>query len=227
VGGWAKWYQPIVDAAKDKGASVVAANAPRRYVRLARTEGYERLYEIPRERREWFDLPRGRLPENYRQRFEEVMREAAEEEAKQIAEAEAAPESAPAGKPQAGHMGEMTPERLERGFRSQLVWDATMAESIARAVRGGAGKVIHLVGQFHCDFQGGTVQQTRARLRSSNLRILVISLQRDDATSLREDDRGRADVVIYTGKPAAAAAAAEDASDAARPQPAHTQPAEN
>ena len=47
-GGWSAWYQPIIDAAKERGGKVVAANAPRRYVRLARLEGYERIDELPK-----------------------------------------------------------------------------------------------------------------------------------------------------------------------------------
>ena len=36
-GGWQRFYQSIIDAAKSADGAVVAANAPRRYVSLART----------------------------------------------------------------------------------------------------------------------------------------------------------------------------------------------
>lgn len=72
-----------------------------------------------------------------------------------------------------------------------------MADSIARARRGGAAKVIHLVGQFHADFAGGTVQELRARL--PGVRVLILSMQRAEGASLRSEDRDRADVVVYTG----------------------------
>ena len=49
-------------------------------------------------------------------------------------------------------------------YRAQLVMDATMAESIAAASRAGAVKVVHLVGHFHCDFEGGLIQELRRRL---------------------------------------------------------------
>ena len=71
-------------------------------------------------------------------------------------------------------------------------------QSIAKARARGARKVIHLVGQFHCDFEGGTVQQLR-RFRPAD-RILVISMQRAEPVKLLDEDLGRADIVIYTGE---------------------------
>lgn len=185
-GSWFAWYQPIIDAAKHAGSRVVAANAPRRYVRLARTEGYEQLQSLPPSRRKYFDVP-GALPEGaYRQRFFEVMShgESGDEEE---GDSEAG-----------GHPIARNTDHLLPIFRSQLVWDATMAASIARAKRSGATKVLHLVGQFHSDFDGGLVIELRKRLPGA--RILVISMQRDDAVTLLDHDRGRADIVIYTGK---------------------------
>ena len=171
-GGWAAWYQPIVDAAHETGAPVVAANAPRRYVRLARTDGYERLASLGEPRTSWYDLPHDLDYDAYLGRFREAMGH--------------------------GHgEGGMTDEQIEESFRSQLIWDATMAESIARAHRAGAAPVIHLVGGFHVEFDGGTAQELRAR--ASGARTLVISLVPESATMLRDEDRDRADVVVYTG----------------------------
>jgi uncharacterized iron-regulated protein len=93
----------------------------------------------------------------------------------------------------------MKPEDIDPGFRSQLLWDATMGDSIARALRTPrTKKVVHLVGQFHSDFSGGTVKEVRARRPIA--RVLTVSMQRSDGAFLRERDEGRADVVIYTGK---------------------------
>lgn len=179
-GSWTNWYQPMIDTARRAGGKVVAANAPRRYVRLARLEGYSRLRALPPQRRRLFDLPKSFKDDSYRRRFFDLMKDGhgdetqAEDERARLA-------------------------RVRAGFRSQSVWDATMGASIAQAAKRGARKVVHLVGQFHSDFNGGTVQQLRAR--APDLNILVISLQRDEVTELRADDRRRADIVIYTGKP--------------------------
>src|SRR4029453_7969319 len=78
-GSWIKWYQPIIDAAKDAKARVIAANAPRRYERVARADGYVKLEGLPASRRKLFDFPRGTPSAQYRKRFEDVMREASEQ----------------------------------------------------------------------------------------------------------------------------------------------------
>jgi uncharacterized iron-regulated protein len=221
AGTWAKWYQPIIDAAAAGGWSVTAANAPRRYVRIARTEGYDRLKKLPPQREALIALPRT-WPMDYRQRFINVMNEAGDDDdedededavmvaATQVdvdAKAQAttapsattatAPSTAPATRP--NPHGPMKPEDIDPGFRSQLLWDATMADSIVRTLRtGGTKKVIHLVGQFHSDFAGGTVKEIRARAPIT--RVLTVSMQRTDSGSLRERDRDRADVIIYTGQ---------------------------
>ncbi|UCD74794.1 MAG: ChaN family lipoprotein [Phycisphaerales bacterium] len=290
-GSWEDWYQPIIDAARDAGGDVVAANAPRRYVKLARMRGYGVLADLPPHRRKLADRPRRMLGGQYRQRFFDLMMEQMEEAAKEAempaaegeepADAPHAMPEAPAGMPPAGmppsgmpptaeeapeepaaptrmvaepdaakeaapddvmpppHPGarpadamppadadasdengdksdedaaedaeeEMPrqmpllhggPDLIEMLYRSQLVWDTTMAGSIAKARQQGARKVIHLVGQFHCDFEGGTVQQLR-KFRPFD-RILVISMQRAEPSELREEDLGRADIIIYTGE---------------------------
>lgn len=235
TGSWKDWYQPIIDAAKDAGGRVIAANAPQRYVRIARTDGYARLKSLPASRRKLFDIPIGRPSDQYRQRFIKALTEPDEpttRPASQPASAVAttaiastttapapaatktvpvgvtsssAPATSPASRPAkrpSPHGGSMTPEEVDAGLRSQSLWDATMAASIVKAKRSGAPKVVHVVGQFHCDFEGGTVQQIRRR--SPSARILVISMQREDAAddaALRAEDRNRADIVIYTGKP--------------------------
>jgi uncharacterized iron-regulated protein len=198
-GSWANWYHPMIDTAKTADGNVIAANAPRRYVRLARAEGYSRLRSLPPQRRKLFDLPKSFKDDGYRQRFYDLMKDGHGEE-------------------NANEDKKARRERLRAGFRSQTLWDATMGASIAQAKRAGAEKVVHLVGQFHSDFNGGTVQQLRSR--SPNLNILVISMQRDDSTQLREDDRRRADIVIYTGKPPPPPEEEQDDDAAEEPAPA-------
>jgi hypothetical protein len=54
---------------------------------------------------------------------------------------------------------------------------------------------VHVIGRFHTDFDGGTVQMLRrARPRA---RVLTLTCTRADSTTLRDEDRGIADVVVY------------------------------
>jgi uncharacterized iron-regulated protein len=182
--GWERWYLPIIDAAKERGARVVAANAPRRYVRLAGRSGYQALRRLPEARRRLVALPLT-AADDYRQRFRDVLME--------MQESDDEPESEGSV-----HSAGLSEEQFVSMFRSQQVWDATMARSIAEARRAGASKVIHMVGQFHSDFDGGLVKEVRRRLPARS-RVLVISMQRAWPDAIREQDRDRADIIIYTG----------------------------
>lgn len=159
-GGWSAWYQPIIDAVKDRGGSVVAANAPRRYVRLARTGGYDQIDALPVERRVFIDYPESLSGGRYRQRFWEL----------------------------ASHNDDDDPVEIDvatidlndpvlKTFRSMQAWDATMAQSVVSANPSKKNKVLLLVGQFHVEYDGGIVQEIRARM--PNASIVVVSIQRE------------------------------------------------
>lgn len=171
---WEGFYQPVLDAAKSAGCVVIAANAPREYVGRARVEGYDALRGLPDDERRLFDLPETLDQGEYWLRFRDTMR---------------------------GFRGDdASDEEIRRTFSSQLVWDATMAASIANALdRDDIDRVIHLVGRFHSDHEGGTIREVR-RL-TPGVRVLTITgVGEGDGLELSEDDRGRADVVVYTGK---------------------------
>jgi len=203
-GTWIKWYQPLIDASKSHESRVIAANAPRRYVRLARTDGYERLRALTSPRRELFALPEGEANKQYRQRFYEVMSQA-------HGEAESHQHTEPN---ENAHGSSQHDPFVESLLRAQRVWDATMADSVVRARPTQQRKVLLCIGQFHTDFEGGTVQQIRAR--NPSLRVLTISMRPDNATELRADDEHRADIIIYTGK---ASKADENTEDERQPTP--------
>ena len=176
---WEDSYGRLVEAARLRGGGVVAANAPREYVRRARLEGYEALEALPDEERVLFDLPE-RLDEGaYRDRFREIMTSMREA----------------AGNPPPSE------ESIENLLRSQMVWDATMAASIANALADPDlppdAKVVHAVGRFHSDFEGGTILEL-ARLMPE-VRILVVSVT-PDGVAPEDDDLGRADVLVFGGR---------------------------
>lgn len=195
-GMWHEWYQPIIDVAKAHEARVIAANAPRRYVRLARTQGYGSLRALPRERRALFDLPRDHTGSDYHARFFEVMHTMA---AGPDDDDDENDDDNKNDEPNATAHHHMDHSHIEAMFRSQLVWDATMARSIVNARPRRDAKVIHLCGRFHSEYEGGTVLEIRRHRPAA--RILTISMVRAEATALRDEDIGRADIVIYTGEP--------------------------
>lgn len=171
---WDAFYQPSVDAAKRHGARVIAANAPRDYVRKARTEGYDALRALPAEERSLFDIPDATEEGIYKRRFDEVMLRDGE----RLSDPEVA-------------------SRINNSFRSQQVWDTTMGRSIANAFRlePPPTKVVHLVGGFHVDNRGGTV--TRLLEARPESKVLTIQVIPEASRHLRSEDRRRADIVIY------------------------------
>ncbi len=171
-GSWMAWYQPVIDAAIERDAGVVAANAPRRYVKVARLEGWDRIDQLDPDRKSLVDHPDTPMTGAYRDRFIELM---------------------------GGHGEDGDAEALELAesfFLSQQVWDATMAGSVSQALERYGPPVILLVGQFHSDAEGGTTRQV-ARLHPS-ARIVTISLDPACAEVDFEAEIPQADFIVCT-----------------------------
>ena len=147
-GSWDDWYLPIIDSAHERGVMVIAANAPRRYVTLARTDGFERLARLPDDRRRFVEWPDPPIGDGYRKRFMDLMSDGGERE--------------------------IDEEIAESYFRAQQIWDATMAGSVAKNTPTDGGVVILMLGRFHSDFDGGTVVMLRRMMPEA--RITVVSL---------------------------------------------------
>jgi uncharacterized iron-regulated protein len=165
-GSWDRWYQPIIDVVNDGGGRVIAANAPRRYVRIARTEGWDRLEALPDDRRRLVEWPDPPLDGGYKQRFIDLMGD---------------------------HAGELDDEFVESYFRAQTTWDATMAGTVSSSHVDG-GTTVLLVGQFHSNLDGGTVEMLRRYMPGASL--LVVTLRRDQEDP--PDDPPPADLVVDT-----------------------------
>ncbi len=173
-GSWTAWYQPLIDAARASGGRVIAANAPRRYVRRARTDGFEFYDTLDPARRAFVEVPTGSF-DAYRARFGALMNSMREESG----------------------MGPAADAALDATFRSQLVWDATMGDSVVRAWRDGASPIALVVGSFHVEHDGGTrVVIERAAPGARVGTMLVVA---DPSDSLRDEERDGAEIVIYAG----------------------------
>lgn len=180
-GNYPPGHRVMVERAKALGLPVIAANAPRPYVRLARMRGLDALDTLTPEQRRLVRRPDELLGGRYRADFEKIM-------------------STPGTQGAAGPADEAA-ARVEGLYRAQQTWDWTMAESVARAIEGGRRPVLLVIGRFHSDFEGGTVQALR-RLRPET-RTVVVSVVDAESATIREEDRGRGDYVVYVGPSAA------------------------
>ncbi len=197
-GTWRRFYHPMVESARQGGHSVLAANAPRDLVRMVRG-GWD---AVPLGRRHLVARPRA-SHRTYRRRFAAAMAEHHHAPTTQPASTQPAATQPATTQPAATqpdhHAGPMPASMIDAFFRGQLAWDATMADSIARRLAQGGRPIVHMVGRFHVDFDGGLVGELRARRPSA--RILTVTLIPEPSDKLRPTDRGRADVVIYTAGP--------------------------
>lgn len=179
-------HRRMVEAARTAGRPVIAANSPRRYTRLARTTGYDRLRALTEEQQRLFEIP-GSIPDNaYTDRFRAIMG--------QMRGSDDSGKAAPS----------MPGMAVDDFLRAQLLWDYTMADSVADAIDLGA-PVVLVVGQFHSDFgtEPGKSALTDAIAERllPNQNVIIISVQDAVAGSLRVEDVGRAHFVTYVGTP--------------------------
>jgi len=87
-------------------------------------------------------------------------------------------------------------ELAESFFRSQQVWDATMAASVSNALRQSGPPVMLLVGRFHSDSEGGTPNQIRRICPSA--KVVTISLEPACGDVEFNSDLPQADFVVCT-----------------------------
>ena len=184
-------HRDMVEAARAANLPVYAANAPRRYVRMARTEGFDRLRAMTPTQRETFVIPDPMTTGPYRDRFFDLFREMMG--GGQGASAKEAAAEQAQGQP--GPDAEALNAQIEAFYRSQQVWDATMADTVARAVRAGHRPVVLVIGQFHSDYNGGTVDMIDRALPSK--RIVTISMVSADEPTT--EDINRADYLLMVG----------------------------
>jgi uncharacterized iron-regulated protein len=174
---WGEWYLPKLVAARDADAPLLASNAPLKYSRMVRNYGCNDLPELTAAERALFECPSVPMDPAYREAFGKTFRGVVKRN------------------PDTG-LKELGDEQLDALFRAHRVWDATMADSVVQAQAAGADKVLHLVGSFHGDFNGGLIQELHAR--DKNSRILVLSMRARRGSRMSKADEGRADMVIYT-----------------------------
>lgn len=147
-------YRPLVEYAKQNRLSVIAANAPRRYVNMVSRNGRDALNALSPTAKSWLaPLPYGEPSPAYATKFTAQM-------------------SQGGGGGQSGHdTGKM--------LQSQGLWDATMAYSIAEYLKKeDTALIVHLNGYFHTESRLGTAEQLLKYAPDS--KILVVTIRRED-----------------------------------------------
>ncbi|CAN5706945.1 hypothetical protein BH23GEM9_BH23GEM9_17270 [soil metagenome] len=171
-------YHPLVEAARNNGWMVIAANVPRSLANQVAREGLATLDALPAQARAHVAVQIECPEDDYRTRF--------------IAEMSRHPGSA-ADSPEA------EAARNQRYYESQCVKDETMAESIVAAVaRGAARPVLHVTGAFHTDHGDGIPARTLRR--DGGLQMLSITtVPVADLDALDPAPHaGRADYLLFT-----------------------------
>ncbi len=166
-------YRDLVELAKARGIPVVAANAPASIRSEISTGGREALEKLAPEKRRL--LPEEIYPasEKYWERVSRAVR---------------------------GHSMGFSAEPSEESllFSAQNLWDNSMGDAVAKALRENPGHaVLHVVGGFHVEYRDGTVAQFSRRAPSARSVVATISLSTDLVSERPERDLGRADYLVY------------------------------
>jgi uncharacterized iron-regulated protein len=167
-----KWdYRPLVELAKEKRLPVIAANAPRRYVNMVSRNGRDSLNALSKEAKRWIaPLPFPEPSKQYADKFRALMGTSAE-----------------------AKMG------VDNILASQALWDATMADSIARFLKSRKRPlVVHLAGAFHTESRLGTVEKLLGYRKNTKAVVVTARYEEDFKTFSDSRHKGLGDFVVLT-----------------------------
>lgn len=164
-------YRPLVEFAKTNKLSVIAANAPRRYVNMVSRGGRETLNSLSPEAKKWLaPLPYEQASEAYANKFKALM----------------------GGSPESS-MG------LNKILDSQTLWDATMAYSVAEFLKDNKkALVVHLNGAFHTENRLGTAEHLTKYRSKAKFLVVTMRYENDFANFDQAKHKNLGDYVILT-----------------------------
>ena len=164
-------YRPLVELAKEKRLTVIAANAPRRYVNMVSRGGRETLNGLTKDAKKWIaPLPYGEPSDVYGKKFKALM-----------------------GPSPEAQMG------IDKILASQSLWDATMANSVANYLKKNKRSlVVHLVGAFHTESRLGTVEHLLKYRKNAKALVVTMRYEDDFKTFDKTKNTGIGDFVILT-----------------------------
>ena len=156
-------YRPLIEFCREHKIPVVAANAPRRYVNIVSRKGQAALAELPKSSRAFLArLPyHMMLPPEYDLQLTEIFGGNHDKDATK---------PAPVAQP-----GMPDPALLKQ---AQGLWDATMADSIARSLRANRGRqILQINGAMHSDSSFGIAARLHAL--DPRLHIKIVTARPD------------------------------------------------
>ncbi|QQS41802.1 MAG: ChaN family lipoprotein [Acidobacteriota bacterium] len=167
-------YRPLVEFAKENRLSVIAANAPRRYVNMVSRNGRGSLDSLSKQAKKTLaPLPFGESSEAYSAKFRNLM---------------SAMPAASGGS-----------SRIDNILQSQTLWDATMAWWISRHLKKNKkALVVHLNGGFHTESRLGTPEHLSKYRKKSKSLVVTIRYEKDYGTFDPEKHKGIGDFVVLT-----------------------------
>ncbi|SCY27187.1 ChaN family lipoprotein [Desulfoluna spongiiphila] len=184
-GNYVRAYRQTLNLAKEKGAPVIAANAPRRYVNLVARKGKEALEQLSPEAKTWIaPLPYEEASPAYRTKLAALERQILHASQKDNPHGTKAPGSPPS----------------TINTDAQALWDATMAWSIAEALTHYPdNSVMHISGIFHCE--GGLGIPEHLARYAPSATILIITIRppgHDDPIPAFSSDRPIPEYLVIT-----------------------------
>lgn len=173
-GNYASDYRPLVEAAREHGIPVRAANTPAELRRKLSAGGRSALEALtPEERRL---LPAEILPASaaYWERVDRATR---------------------------GHMNFASLPEEKRLFTGQNLWDNSMGAACAEALTAHPGAtVVHVVGGFHTQYGDGTAAQLRLRAPEARVALVQVVPAAGLFAARPARDAGRADYLVYAAE---------------------------
>jgi uncharacterized iron-regulated protein len=174
-------YRRMIEMAKDRRWTVIAANVPRRLAAAVSKSGKGAVDALPEADRAFVARDLQCPLTEYFDRFAATMSE----------------------HPGGTQTAEEQRAALERYYWAQCVKDETMAEAIAAAYekRASPGPIVHYNGAFHSDFGLGTAERVRRRLPGKKTVVVsVLPVDNLDTLAPAGEDLKRADYLVYTMK---------------------------
>lgn len=164
-------YRPLVEFAKANKLDVIAANAPRRYVNMVSRNGRSSVDQLSKDAKAWLaPLPYSEASEAYAKKFTALM-----------------------GGSNEASMG------IKNILDSQSLWDATMADSMAKYLKQNKkALIVQLNGSFHSESRLGTVEHLLRYRPKTKVIVVTMRYEDDFHTFDKHKDTNIGDFIILT-----------------------------